>query len=414
MMHILFFTDNFPPEVNAPASRTFEHVRQWVQAGHKVTIITCAPNFPSGKLLEGYKNKLWQTEIIDDIRVIRVWSFITANRGFILRTLDYLSYMIMAVLASPFVRKVDMVIGTSPQFFTVIAAFLASRLKSCPFVFELRDLWPASIKAVGAMKDTFLIHLLVRLEMYLYRKADLIIPVTNAFKTELINRGITSKKIQVITNGVDIRRFRPIPKDQKLLSELRSENCFICGYIGTHGMAHGLETLLDTAEILQRLGENNVKILFLGNGARKEDLVREAAYRHLNNVIFVNSVSKEEVPRYWSLLDVSIVHLRKDDVFKSVIPSKIFESMAMGVPIIHAVEGESADIIETIQCGRCIPSQDPVLMAESILELKNSLDIHEDYKRKCVRGANQFDRNQLAENMLALLTKLNSKNFKKI
>ncbi|MCB1630138.1 MAG: hypothetical protein KDI48_20590, partial [Xanthomonadales bacterium] len=151
-MHILFLSDNFPPEVNAPASRTFEHCREWVRAGHKVTVITCAPNFPKGKVFEGYRNRLWQRERMDGIEVIRVWSYITANEGFTRRILDYLSYMFMAILAGPFVRRIELVVGTSPQFFTACAAYVVSRYRRVPYVFELRDLWPESIKAVGAMR----------------------------------------------------------------------------------------------------------------------------------------------------------------------------------------------------------------------------------------------------------------------
>ena len=144
-MHILFLSDNFPPEVNAPASRTFEHCREWVRAGRQVTVITCAPNFPGGRVYEGYRNRLWQAETMDGIRVIRVWSYITANQGFIKRILDYVSFMIAAVVAAPFVRGVDVVVGTSPHFFTVCGAWLVSRMKRIPFVFELRDIWPESI-----------------------------------------------------------------------------------------------------------------------------------------------------------------------------------------------------------------------------------------------------------------------------
>jgi len=170
-MHILFLSDNFPPEVNAPASRTFEHCREWVKLGHQVTVVTCAPNFPSGKVFGGYENKLWQQEVMDGIRVIRVWSYITANEGFLKRVLDYVSYMAMAVLASFFVRKVDVVIGTSPQFFTACAAYLVGLCKRCPWVFELRDLWPESIRAVGAMKESRVLDWLEKLELFLYRKA---------------------------------------------------------------------------------------------------------------------------------------------------------------------------------------------------------------------------------------------------
>jgi len=215
-MHILFLTDNFPPEVNAPASRTFEHTARWVKAGQEVTVITSVPNFPSGRVFDGYKNKLWQMENMENIRVIRIWTFITPNSGFVLRSLDYLSYMSMAVLASLFIRRVDVVIGTSPQFFTALGAFLVSRLKNCPFVFELRDLWPDSIKAVGAITNSFILRMLSKIEFFLYKKADLIISVTQSFKIELQKRGVTAGKIEVITNGVNLGRFNQIPKNEKL------------------------------------------------------------------------------------------------------------------------------------------------------------------------------------------------------
>ena len=152
-MHILFLTDNFPPEVNAPASRTFEHCREWVKADHRVTVVTCAPNFPKGKVFAGYRNRLWQREVMEGIDVIRVWTYITANEGVVKRTLDYMSFMVMAVIAAPFVRAVDVIVITSPHFFTACAGYAASRLKRRPFVFELRDFWPESIQAVGALRN---------------------------------------------------------------------------------------------------------------------------------------------------------------------------------------------------------------------------------------------------------------------
>ena len=218
-MHILFLSDNFPPETNAPASRTFEHCREWVRQGHKVTVITCAPNFPSGKVFPGYRNRAWQQEIISGIHVIRVWSYMTANEGFLMRILDYQSFMVSAIIAAPFVRGVDVVVGTSPQFFTVCAAYFVSRFKRIPFVFELRDMWPESVKAVGAMGDSPIIRIFERIELFLYRKASRIVTVTHAFKRQLISRGIDGGKIDVVTNGVDLAQFQPRIRDQNLLSK---------------------------------------------------------------------------------------------------------------------------------------------------------------------------------------------------
>ena len=273
-MHILFLTDNFPPEVNAPASRTFEHCRAWVRSGHQVTVITCAPNFPKGQVYDGYRNRLWQGEIMDGIRVIRVWSYITANQGVLKRTLDYVSYMVSATLAAPLVRKADIVVGTSPQLFTTCAAYLVSCYKRVPFVFELRDLWPESIKAVGAIEDSTVIRWLERLELFLYRKAAGVVSVTHGFRRNLIARGIDPEKIVVIMNGVDATRFLPQPKDAELVARYGLEGKFVAGYVGTHGLAHALETLLETTDRLRthRNGER-IRILFLGDGAKKQDVI---------------------------------------------------------------------------------------------------------------------------------------------
>ena len=149
-MRILFLSDNFPPEVNAPASRTFEHCREWVRAGHEVTVITCAPNFPKGELYAGYRNRLWQWEEMDGIRVLRVWSYITANEGFVKRLPDFWSYMVTSFLAGLVLRRPDVIVGTSPQFFTNCSAWMLLVFRWRPFVFELRDLYPESLVTVGS------------------------------------------------------------------------------------------------------------------------------------------------------------------------------------------------------------------------------------------------------------------------
>ena len=237
-MHILFLSDNFPPEVNAPASRTFEHCREWVNEGNQVTVITCNPNFPNGKIFPGHRNSLFQKEKISGINVIRVWTYIAENKGFAKRTLDYLSFMVSSFIASFLVRKVDLIIGTSPQFFTAVSAWGCSTFKRVPFVFELRDLWPESIKAVGALKDSSLIRLFEAVEMFLYRRASRIVSVTQSFKKNLVRRGIDGSKIDVVTNGVDLERFSHRFKNEDLVNQLGLKNCFVAGYIGTHGMAH--------------------------------------------------------------------------------------------------------------------------------------------------------------------------------
>ncbi len=407
-MHILFLSDNFPPEVNAPASRTFEHCREWVKAGHQVTIITCAPNFPQGKVYKGYCNRIWQTEMMDGIRVVRVWSYITANEGIFKRILDYSSYMVSAILASPFVRGPDLVVATSPLLFTACAGYVVSRMKHIPFVFELRDMWPESIKAVGAMKDSLIIRFLERLEMFLYHRAAKIVSVTDSFKRILTKRGIDPTKIEVVTNGVDLSRFQPRPRDVELEARFDLEGKFVAGYLGTHGMAHALETVLEAAAKSREMAEDNLRFILLGDGARKTALIEKAQDMGLDNVIFIDSVPKEEVARYWSILDVSIIHLKKTDLFKTVVPSKLFESMGMGIPVLHGVAGESAEIVQEENVGIVFEPENEHKLCESLFQLKKNQVLYEKLRSNCLRAAQKYERQKLARRMLQILEELNN------
>lgn len=400
-MHILFLTDNFPPEVNAPASRTFEHCREWVAAGHTVTVVTSNPNFPKGKLYPGHRNSLVQREEMAGIKVIRVWTYMTANEGFFKRVLDQLSYMITAFFAGLFVRKVDLIIGTSPQFFTACAAHGLGVLKRRPWVFELRDIWPESIRALGAMRESRVLDILEGVELFLYRKAAAIVSVTKAFKADLVRRGIDGDKISIVTNGVDIGRFSYRAKDEKLARDLGLEGKFVVGYIGTHGMAHALGTVLGAAALIKyRPGFEDVCFLFLGHGAEKASLVRRAQNEGLENVLFLDTVSKDEVPRYWSLLDISLINLRRIDLFKAVIPSKLFESMAMGIPVLLGVEGEAKDILEEEGVGIAFEPENPEALVATLERLRSDLGLYEGFKNNGLQAAKNYDRKVLATRMM--------------
>lgn len=400
-MHILFLTDNFPPEVNAPASRTYEHCRGWVKAGHQVTVITCAPNFPKGEVFDGYRNRIWQQENIEGIHVIRVWTYIAANEGFFKRTVDYLSFMLTGFLATIFVRKVDLVVGTSPQFFTVCAAYLTGFFKRVPWVFELRDIWPESIRVVGAMKQGNVLKCLEMVELFLYSKATVIIPVTHSFRDSLISRGVDDKKIHVVTNGVEISRFAPREKDIELVRLYGLQDKFVVGYIGTHGLAHALDTLLDAAkEINSHIDGKRFCFVLLGDGAKKEDLWRRAKAEGLDNVLFVDSVPKDQVVRYWSLLDASIIHLKKEDLFTTVIPSKLFESMAMGIPVLHGVQGESAEIVEREGVGLLFEPENSEALIDGIRRLSADQCLYQRLKSNGPIAAQHYDRSALGDDML--------------
>lgn len=338
------------------------------------------------------------------IDVIRVWTYITANERFAKRTLDYLSYMVASFLASLFVRRVDVIVGTSPQFFTVCAAYASSLFKRVPWVFELRDIWPESIRVVGAMKQGKVLDLLEKVELFLYRKASAIVSVTHAFRTSLMRRGVNGDKIQVVTNGVDISRFTPREKDAELLQQHGLQGNFVAGYIGTHGLAHALDTVLDAAKALKTAPDGNrFRIILLGDGANKAALRQRAQDEGLDNVIFVDSVPKDQVVRYWSVLDASIIHLKKDELFTTVIPSKLFECMGMAIPVLHGVEGESAGIVEGEDVGLLFEPENPEALVNCLRRLADDPELFARFKTNGPLGAKRYDRSSLANVMLQIL-----------
>lgn len=404
-MHILFLTDNFPPEGNAPATRTYEHAMRWVKAGHKVTVITCAPNFPEGKLFEGFKNSWYQTHDLDGINVVRVKTFITANEGFVKRILDYMSFMVTGFIAGLFQKKPDVIVATSPQFFCACAGWALSAVRRKPFVFELRDIWPASITAVGAMKDSFAIRMIERIEMFLYRRADSIVSVTHAFKKELIERGVDGEKIEVVLNGVDLTKYEPsLSKDADLAKQYGLEGKFVAGYIGTHGMAHGLEHIVDVAERLQN--NDDIRVIFAGGGAARQKVVELVEKKQLKNVVLIDRQPKEMMPKLWSLCDVSLVPLVNSDLFKTVIPSKIFECMGMGIPTIMSVpEGEATAIIRETNSGVVVNSESVEQITAAILKLHEDKELYQQVNTCSIEAAPKYSRDIMAADMVNVFEK---------
>lgn len=401
-MKILFLTENYPPETNAAANRVHERAKFWSDWGHDVTVITCAPNFPKGQIHDGYKNRWYQSESMDGIKVVRVKTFINPNEGVILRMLDFLSFMVTGFFASLVQRRPDVVVATSPQFFTAVAGWMVGVCRRRPFVLELGDIWPASIVAVGAMQDSFLIRLMERLELFLYRRSDAIVALTPSFKKNLVSRGIDGNKISIVINGVDTSRFQRSPRDDALAAEWGIGDSFVIGYIGTHGMAHGLSNVLNAAAHLD--DNERVKFLFVGDGAERDDLISQAADRNLDNVLFVSSQPREKMPNIWSVCDVALVHLRDSEVFSEVIPSKIFEAMAMGLPILLVThKGIASDIVLSIRSGLWVPAERPVDLANLAASLSGRKRLLELLGRNGEKASGRFSRQRQAGEMLQIL-----------
>ncbi len=401
-MKILFLTDNFPPETNAAATRVYERACYWVKWGHQVTVITCAPNFPLGRLFPGYRNSWYQTENMSGIRVVRVKTFIASNRGVIRRGLDFASFMVGGFVGGLFQVRPDVIVSTSPQFLAAVAGGALAAVRSVPFVFELGDLWPSSITAVGAMRENILLGLMEKLELYLYRKSASVLALTGSFKDNLSQRGIDPDKIAVVVNGVDLSRYQPKSRDSALAAEWGLDGKFVVGYVGTHGMAHALGNVLDTA---QRLGnENDLRFLFVGGGAEREYLIEDAKRRGLDNVVFIDPQPKDKMPMVWSLCDVALVHLKDSPVFSGVIPSKIFEAMGMGLPLLLAApKGEASRIIEADGAGLWVPAEDPEALAGAVLKLKSDGGLLHDLAARSHRAASGHSRERQARRMIKVL-----------
>ena len=348
IMKILFFCHYFPPEVNAPASRTYEHAVRWVKAGHDVTVVTCAPNCPDGVVFEGYRNQ-WrsQSKMVDGIRVVRVWTWLAPNKGTVGRILNYVSYMLSAVWSALWLPKPDVVVSTSPQFFCGWVGVWYHWFKRVPFVLEIRDIWPESIAAVGALQKGLATRFLEWLERRMYLAADQIVTVGHGYREQIAAKVPVGDRISVVMNGVDSDVFSPRPRDEAFLAKWNLTGKFVCSYVGTIGMAHGLEVVVRAAHTLKEQGRDDIVFLIVGDGARREELQRLATQEGVaSQIVFTGRMSRDQMPTVLASSDACLVHLRKTELFETVVPSKIFETMAMGRPIIMGVRGESLAIVK--------------------------------------------------------------------
>jgi colanic acid biosynthesis glycosyl transferase WcaI len=368
-MRILFLSDHFHPEPSAPAAHVYERAKLWVSAGHSVTVLCSAPNFPEGKVFPGYRNAIRSVEMLAGIRVVRVVTYIAANEGTVRRTVDYVSYLLSASVMACFEKRPDVIISTSPHLFVPLAGVIHAKLRGIPHVFEIRDLWPASIAATNALRGASrTLRALERLELFLYRHSERILAMTPAFKADLVRRGIDGEKIDVVINGANLELFQPNKsRDLAIETEFKLKDRFVVGYLGTLGLAHGLESVLDAAE---QLRATEITFFFVGVGAAKADLETQARVRKLNNVVFAPRQEKSAMPRFWSVCDVSLVHLQASSVFETVIPSKIFEAMAVGLPTLYAgPRGEGSRIVLATAATNAAPLYSRARQAEDSLKV---------------------------------------------
>jgi len=403
-MRIIFFTDHFVPEISAPAAHIFDRCKIWVEQGHDVTVITNIPNYPLGEPYKGYKNKFRQWESLDGIKVLRVGTYMAENKGTIKRTLDYISFAFSSFINSLTIKKPDVVYSTSPHIFAPFGAIAFSIIKRVPHVLEVRDIWPESIAATtGMSSNSFIYKFFELIEKIIYKLSTRIVVFTYSFKENLIKKGISDKKLDVVINGANLSLFKEPVNDIDLELSLGLENKFVVGYMGTHGLSHDLLNAVRAAGILK---DSSVHFLFLGEGAEKAKMISLAKSLKATNIHFIDRQAREDLPKYWGFIDVGLVHLKNDPIFETVIPSKIFETMASGRPIIYCgPNSDGSNLIIEYQCGVISKPDDPQDLASKIIKLKDNPDLYKTLAINGKKASFNFSREIQAKKTLDSLKK---------
>ena len=403
-MRIAYFCQYFVPETAAPAARVSEMARAWADAGHEVTVVTGLPNHPTGVVPDAYRGVWFKRETLGRIAVWRNWLYATPNEGFVKKTLCHLSFMVSTLLFSvPRLRGTDVMVVSSPSFFVVITVCLAHWVWRRPFIFEVRDLWPGVFIELGVLRNRLIIRALEALEMFLYRRAALVVVVTDSFRDVLVARGLPTSHVAVITNGVDTDAFRPDSDAGRALRAAQAlDGKFVVLYIGAHGISQALGRFLDLAERCR--DDHDMIFQFVGDGAEKQALVARAEAMGLTNVRFLPSQPRTTVPAWYAAADVVLVPLRNIPVFDTFIPSKMFEILASARPILASVRGEARGILERSGGALVVDPEDVDAMARALRALRTEPGLRAQLaERGAAFARRDYDRNALAARYLDLL-----------
>jgi glycosyltransferase involved in cell wall biosynthesis len=403
-VRLLILTQYYPPETGAPQNRLSDLAQRLHQAGHQVTVLTALPNYPRGEIFENYRGRLLMEESRSGIRIVRTWIYATPRKGFVRRLLNYFSFVFSSfVLGVWKAGSPEIVIVESPPLFLGLSAWLLAFFKNARLVFNVSDLWPDSAVAMGILHNPWLIRLSKWLEEFLYRRSFLITGQTQGIVDNIQSR-FPDKRVALITNGVDIKRFMHAAGDRK--SEIKNEfaltDKFVVGYAGLHGLAQGLESVIQAAGLLAT--EKDIVFAFFGDGPEKEKLVQLVNHLGLQNFRFHPSQMTERMPAIIGSFDIALVPLRRLELFKGALPSKMFEAMAAAVPIVVSIDGEARALVERARAGLFVEAEDSKAMAGAILEL------YRDRERLTTLGLNgrqyvieHYDRQKIAERFERLL-----------
>jgi len=377
-MKILMLTQYFYPEVGATQTRIYEFAKNLINHGHEVTVITEVPNHPIGIIHEKYQGRLFILEELDNIRIIRVWVWARQKKNFLNRILFYFSYMVMSFFAGLYFKgKYDIIFATSPPLFVGVSGYLLSIFKRGKFVLDVRDIWPAAATALGELSNKRIVQLAEKIEVILYRNADSIVAVTRGFCKFIEKRGGNRKKIHYIPNGTVVDLFEPMPPDPELKASLGLEGKFVVTFAGTLGIAQGLWAIIHAAKLLRHY--EDIAILFIGDGPVKNNLIELARELELKNTFFHPQVPINNITPYLNISNVLLVSLKNDRIFDTFIPSKMFDFMACGKPIILSVDGEARRIFEEADVGIYVPPENFYELSDAIIKLYENPELCRRY-----------------------------------
>jgi colanic acid biosynthesis glycosyl transferase WcaI len=378
-MKILYICQYFPPEMGAPAARVSELGKIWASGGHEVTVVTGFPNYPTGVVPKEYrakKRRFFAREDFHGVRVQRAWLAAYPNSKPWQRILNYCSFTLSAALRALFLPRPEVIIGTSPQLAQALAALFVGKVRRIPFIFEVRDLWPESLTWGGDTRlNSVMYSAMARISKLLYSHADHIVIVSPSFSERLTNDwSVPSEKISLVMNGVDADNFSPAVDARPAVTQFGLHNRFVVTYTGIIGNAHGLTTIVRAAELLK---DHYPDVLFLivGEGADKSVVQAEIERSGLSNVLLLGEQPRQLMPALICASDACIVLLRRSDVFKTVIPTKMLEFMACARPIVLGVEGQAKQILEEANAGISIEPENSQQLADAIVKLRSTPEL---------------------------------------
>jgi glycosyltransferase involved in cell wall biosynthesis len=402
-MHILLIHQVFTTGDEAGGTRHYELARYLIRAGHRFTAITSTISYLTGQRHSG---EGWLTQQqVDGITVYRSYTYPALHRSFAHRVVSFLGFMFSSLLAGMRVTRVDVVWGTSPPIFQGFTAWLLARLKRAPFIFEVRDLWPAFAVDMGVLRSPVLIWAAEWLERFLYSHADHLVVNSPAYLEHVQSKGILAEQVTLVPNGVETAMFDPEADGAAMQRELGLNGRFVILYAGAHGPANDLGVVLQAADCLR--DRSDIAFVLVGDGKEKQKLMRQAEEMALPNVCFIPAQPKAHMPEFLAAADVGLAILKDIPMFSTTYPNKVFDYMAAGRPTVLAIDGVIREVVEAAGGGIFVPPGDPAALVDAICNLAAD----RDYCRRMGRSARtyvetHFERALQAKKLEGVLTSL--------